>query len=437
MLDPTRLLCDLQQVNDIARAISGSLDPERIARQITDALVERFPCVFARLWLLEDPQTLRLLASSGLHTRTDGSFARVPLGAFKVGKIAQNCVPFLSNHLADESWVKDRDWAIANGICGFAGYPLLAGDRAIGVLAAFSREAFADEFLEVLQVLSMTAAVALDAATQAANASPQTWNRPLSDAIAARLDATRVLLVGTERPLPPAVACLLQQAVELLSRQPCRYARLTYGDADVTLEAIVTRRSDAALPDLDDLQAIATGLGGTLQIQGDPEQATDVLLRLPLERGPLVAVASQFPAVQAAVVHLCRSAGLSVRDRVDVPCLTDDPARADGAIWIRHARSHPVPPTVAAVVDLYAEGDRLRQVVDDLGADAAPTEVGLSGREREVLVLLARGLRDREVAGELFISESTVKFHAHNCLTKLNAKNRYQAVYEATIRGWI
>lgn len=33
--------------------------------------------------------------------------------AYKVGKIAQNRVSFLSNHLADEAWVRDREWAIA------------------------------------------------------------------------------------------------------------------------------------------------------------------------------------------------------------------------------------------------------------------------------------------------------------------------------------
>jgi hypothetical protein len=35
----------------------------------------------------------------------------------------------LSNNLAEETWVKDRAWAIANQIRGFAGFPLIAGDR--------------------------------------------------------------------------------------------------------------------------------------------------------------------------------------------------------------------------------------------------------------------------------------------------------------------
>ncbi|MBD0269831.1 MAG: GAF domain-containing protein, partial [Cyanobacteria bacterium Co-bin8] len=160
MLDSTRLLFDLQQVGQIAQAISGCLDAVAIATQVTNALVAQFDCVFARIWLVEpDQQTLRLVASSGLYTHTDGSFARVPMGAYKVGKIAQNRVPFLSNHLPEEPWVKDRDWAIANNIQGFAGYPLAVKDRVIGVLATFSHYPLAPEFLEVLQVLCMTTTI--------------------------------------------------------------------------------------------------------------------------------------------------------------------------------------------------------------------------------------------------------------------------------------
>ena len=57
-----------------------------------------------------DRTTLKLVASAGLYQRTDGFFARVPVGAFKVGKIAQNQIPFLSNQLAAESWVLDCLW---------------------------------------------------------------------------------------------------------------------------------------------------------------------------------------------------------------------------------------------------------------------------------------------------------------------------------------
>lgn len=123
LLDPTRVLFDLQQANEIAQRFSGCLDPEEIAHRATNGLVEKFDCAFARIWLLEpDRTTLKLVASAGMYTHTNGSFARVPLGAYKVGKIAQNRVSFLSNNLAAEFWVGNREWAIANNIRGFAGF---------------------------------------------------------------------------------------------------------------------------------------------------------------------------------------------------------------------------------------------------------------------------------------------------------------------------
>ena len=51
----------------------------------------------------------------------------------------------------------------------------------------------------------------------------------------------------------------------------------------------------------------------------------------------------------------------------------------------------------------------------------------LSERERDVLVLLAQGASNREIASRLFITEGTVKNHISNILSKLQAENRTQA----------
>jgi DNA-binding NarL/FixJ family response regulator len=52
----------------------------------------------------------------------------------------------------------------------------------------------------------------------------------------------------------------------------------------------------------------------------------------------------------------------------------------------------------------------------------------LTEREDEILRLIAQGARDREIADQLFISESTVKKHVQNVLRKLHARNRVEAV---------
>lgn len=59
----------------------------------------------------------------------------------------------------------------------------------------------------------------------------------------------------------------------------------------------------------------------------------------------------------------------------------------------------------------------------------------LSERELAVLRLLVKGMSNQEIAGALFISESTVKFHVTHILSKLNAGDRTQAVITALKRG--
>ncbi|MGA5421159.1 response regulator [Streptomyces lavendulocolor] len=61
----------------------------------------------------------------------------------------------------------------------------------------------------------------------------------------------------------------------------------------------------------------------------------------------------------------------------------------------------------------------------------------LTGRETEVLRLTARGLSNQEIAGELFISEATVKTHLNRAMTKLDLDSRAQAVVVAYETGLV
>jgi two-component system nitrate/nitrite response regulator NarL len=77
----------------------------------------------------------------------------------------------------------------------------------------------------------------------------------------------------------------------------------------------------------------------------------------------------------------------------------------------------------------------------DRSAPSSPTRDGtgaaLTPREREIVGMVAQGLRNREIGQRLFISEGTVKIHLHNTYEKLGVDGRLELLLYAQERGWI
>jgi hypothetical protein len=120
-------------------------------RQCAEAMVRHLDGAFARIWTLnEADNVLELQASAGLYTHTDGAHRRVPVGQYKIGLIAQERQPHLTNDVLTDPRVHDQGWARREGLVAFAGYPLLVEDRLAGVMALFARQPLSEATLEAM-----------------------------------------------------------------------------------------------------------------------------------------------------------------------------------------------------------------------------------------------------------------------------------------------
>jgi PAS domain S-box-containing protein len=136
---------------DVGAAFNEKLSLDDVLQRCVEAVVHRLDAAFARVWLVNAQEdTLELRASAGIYTHLDGPHSRVPVGALKIGRIALEREPHLSNTVLEDPWVSDKDWAKREGMVAFAGYPLVVESRALGVIALFSRNALPEDTLEAL-----------------------------------------------------------------------------------------------------------------------------------------------------------------------------------------------------------------------------------------------------------------------------------------------
>ena len=129
----------------------GDAPLAQVLQECAEAVVRHLDAAFARVWTIErGSDVLELQASAGMYKHLDGEHGRVPVGQFKIGLIAAERRPHLTNAVVGDPRVSDQEWARREGMVAFAGYPLLVEDRLVGVLAMFARRELSGDTLEAL-----------------------------------------------------------------------------------------------------------------------------------------------------------------------------------------------------------------------------------------------------------------------------------------------
>jgi len=192
----------------------------------------------------------------------------------------------------------------------------------------------------------------------------------------------------------------------LLSAQPDLDVVAEVGDGAAAVEAVRRLRADVAV--LDVRMPGMDGVEATRRLTGDAMTAA-------LGRTVAVLVLTTFHVSEAVYAALRAGAsGFVLKDAAPSELVSAIRAVAEGAAWLD--------PAVARQLI----GEFARRPANVL---PAPTEVAaLTARERQVLVLMAHGMSNTEIARHLVVEAGTVKTHVSRILMKLGVRDRSQAV---------
>ena len=205
----------------------------------------------------------------------------------------------------------------------------------------------------------------------------------------------------------------------------------------------------------DDQRLVREGIGGLLGLSGDIEvvgeardgfEAVDVVMRTHPDVGlfdvrmPSCTGIDALRELKKRKIEL-KTIMLTTFD--DGEALKE--AMREGACgWLL---KDVAPEDLAAAIKRVAAGEKLVQAMTDGASEAIAADPAgfpssgdpdaLTGREREVLQLMARGMSNREIAEALGTAEGTVKNQCSSIFQKLGVRDRLRAVLRAAELGWI
>ncbi|MBN9389837.1 MAG: GAF domain-containing sensor histidine kinase [Chloroflexi bacterium] len=152
--EPERVFLD-RLLSEIRFILTHNYSLQENLQRFAEAVVRHLDAAFARIWLLDEAsKELELVASAGMYTRLNGLYSHIPFGELKIGNIARSHQPHLTNSVIGDTQVENQEWAKQEGMISFAGYPLIAQDRTVGVIGLFARHPLSKATLTTLSIVA-------------------------------------------------------------------------------------------------------------------------------------------------------------------------------------------------------------------------------------------------------------------------------------------
>ena len=147
---------------DVGIALTQNQTLVATLQYCANAVVRHLDAAFARIWTLnEEGNVLQLQASAGIYTHIDGAHSRIAVGEFKIGLIALERQPHITNSVQEDPQIQNKEWASREGMVAFAGYPLIVDNQLLGVIAIFARQELNESTLIALASSADTIALGI------------------------------------------------------------------------------------------------------------------------------------------------------------------------------------------------------------------------------------------------------------------------------------
>ena len=145
------MVAELDLTADLGIALARGDSLQTTLDHCAEVIVRHLDVALAQIWTMREGENLlELHAAAGVGAEMQSADARLPVGALKIARIAEQRQSCVTNNVIGDPEVLDQDWARWKGLVAFAGYPLIVEHRLVGVAAVFARKPLAEDSLKSL-----------------------------------------------------------------------------------------------------------------------------------------------------------------------------------------------------------------------------------------------------------------------------------------------